>query len=146
MGETRSCFPPTPFTARGKSPGSARACLLGLVGPVVLRGVLRISGLAVAHRILEVLDAFAESLSELRDLAGSEDEDDDHENDEKFGKSEVRHGTLLPAGSYSPRLLSEEGEKGTEGPFGRRVAADDPARRLAVRAIERPAHEHHLLE
>src|SRR6185436_4551835 len=57
-----------------------------------------ISGLLLLHprrhRLLEVLYPFPQPLAQLGDAAGSEDEDEDHDDQQYFLESEAKHDFL----------------------------------------------------
>ena len=121
-----------------RSGGRPSARYFGAFFVVVL---LLVVLLPVAHRVLEVLDPFAEALAELRDLSRPEDQDDDDEDDEKFRESDIGHGRLLEARGIIPRRMSggRKPRSAAQGPPG--VVRDRRTRRarVAMGPVDRPS-------
>src|SRR5262245_59540514 len=78
------------LTAPNGSPAAARdpRCADSSASLLVLFGV-------VLHRLLEIADALSETLTQLGQPRGAEDEHDDDEDEEHLGKAEIEHGPLL---------------------------------------------------
>jgi hypothetical protein len=110
---------------------------------VVLGGVA-----AIFHGVFEIANAFAHTLSELRKLSRSENDDHDGENQQKFGNAEITHMSLLARSSYPDAgLVSvQEREQLREGASRIGVTAQHPKRGVPMRPIDLTARQEHLLE
>src|SRR5512137_2626766 len=103
-----------PSGQHGRPGGGRVGSALGGLGRLGALVILRV------HRLLEVLDALADRLAEVRQLPGAEDDDNDEQDQDQFGRSDrAKHGSLLGyRPKFTPRRYPRPPEKSISGPPG----------------------------